>query len=401
LLIHRARIGGIHHETLRTTESPRGDCRDARDCRRGARDAPAATIRDDPPRRPRTRTPPRTQAAGGRHPNPASRRQASGRAVQSGRPASGSACERRQNRRGVRAAFSCAALQAMRRTAPDQLPEVASVWASALALWREVGDVALQVEALLGQAYCLWRASPEQARALLQDALQLAKREGKRPLAAATALHNAGLDWYGVGQLGVADQLFQQAMAIYEKLAPNSLEVARTLNNLGSVARSRGDLARAEQLFQQALAIYEKLAPNSLEVASTLNNLGVVTRIRGDLARAEQLFQQALAIFEQLAPNSLEVASTLNNLGNVARNRGDLARAEQLYQQALAIYEKLAPNSLQVATTLNNLGNVARESWRLGACGAVVSAGVGDLRKTRPQLAGGGRHAPQSGECGC
>jgi CHAT domain-containing protein/tetratricopeptide (TPR) repeat protein len=257
--------------------------------------------------------------------------------------------------------FRALALQRTRQTAPDQLPEVASVWASALALWREIGDEAFQVEALLGQAYCMWRSSPEQARALLQDALQLAKREGKRPLAAATALHNAGVDWYGIGQLSVAGTLLQQALAIFENLAPNSLEVASTLHNLGNVAYSRGDLARAEQYYQQALAIREKLAPNSLQVASTLHNLGTVAANRGDLARAEQLFQQALAIFENLAPNSIEMASTLNNLGSVAYSRGDLARAEQYYQQALAIFEQLAPNSLDVADTLNNLGNVASD----------------------------------------
>ncbi len=255
--------------------------------------------------------------------------------------------------------FRALALQRTRQTAPDQLPEVASVWASALALWREIGDEASQVEALLGQAYCLWRASPERAQALLQDALQLAKGEAKRPLAIAAALHNAGVDWDGVGQLPVAETLLQQALAIFEQLAPNSLQVASTLNSLGSVAYSRGDLVHAEQLFQQALAIREKLAPNSLQVASTLNNLGSVAAARGDLARAEQLFQQALAIFENLAPNSLQVASTLNSLGSVAYSRGDLARAEQLFQQALAIREKLAPNSLDVATTLHNLGNVA------------------------------------------
>jgi CHAT domain-containing protein/tetratricopeptide (TPR) repeat protein len=280
--------------------------------------------------------------------------------------------------------FRAAALQAMRRTAPDQLPEVASVWASALALWREVGDVALQVEALLGQAYCLWRASPEQARALLQDALQLAKREGKRPLAAATALHNAGVDWYEVGQLGVAEQLFQQALAIYEKLAPNSLEVAGTLNNLGIVASDRGDLARAEQYYQQALAIYEKLAPNSLEVARTLNNLGSVAYSRGDLVHAEQLFQQALAIYEKLAPNSLQVARTLNNLGIVASDRGDLARAEQYYQQALAIYEKLAPNSLEVASTLNNLGNVAADRGDLARAEQLYQQALAIYEKLAP-----------------
>jgi hypothetical protein len=82
-------------------------------------------------------------------------------------------------------------------------------------------------------------------------------------------------------------------------------------------------------------------------------------------------------------------------------DRGDLARAEQLYQQALAIYEKLAPNSLEVASTLNNLGNVAARSWRLGACGAVLSAGVGDLReKLAPNSLEVASTLEQSGTCG-
>jgi CHAT domain-containing protein/Flp pilus assembly protein TadD len=256
--------------------------------------------------------------------------------------------------------FRALALQRTRQTAPDQLPEVASVWASASALWREIGDEAYQVEALLSQAYCVWRQSSEQAQALLEEALKLAKGEAKRPLALAQALRNAGGDWYGVGQVAVAEQLLQRALAIQEKLAPNSLEMASTLNNLGIVAYSRGDLARAEQYYQQALAIYEKLAPNSLQVANTLGNLGNVAANRGDLAAAERYYQQALAIFEKLAPNSLQVALTLNGLGFVAYSRGDLAAAERYLQQALAIQEKLAPNSLQVADTLHNLGGVAR-----------------------------------------
>jgi CHAT domain-containing protein len=257
--------------------------------------------------------------------------------------------------------FRAFALQEMRKTTPDQLPEVASVWASALALWREIGDEAFQVEALLGQAYCVWRASPEQAQTLVAEALRVARGEAKRPLAVATALHNAGAGWYGIGQLSVVETLWQQALAIREQLAPNSLEMASTLLNLGVVARNRGDLAAAERYYQQALAIFENLAPNSLQVATTLLNLGTVARIRGDLAAAERYYQQALAIFENLAPNSLDVAGTLHNLGNVAYSRGDLARAEQLFQQALAIFENLAPNSLDVAGTLNNLGNVAAD----------------------------------------
>jgi CHAT domain-containing protein/Tfp pilus assembly protein PilF len=257
--------------------------------------------------------------------------------------------------------FRATALQRLRQTTPDQLPEVAEIWASAAALWREIGDGAYQVEALLGQAYCVWRQSSEQAQALVAEALRVARGEAKRPLAVATALHNAGVDWYGVGQLPVAETLWQQALAIREQLAPNSLEVASTLHNLGTVAHDRGDLAAAERYLQQALAIYENLAPNSLDVASTLNNLGTVALDRGDLAAAERYLQQALAIKEKLAPNSLQVADTLLNLGSVAANRGDLARAEQLYQQALAIKEKLAPNSLDVATTLQSFAILARQ----------------------------------------
>jgi hypothetical protein len=107
-----------------------------------------------------------------------------------------------------------------------------------LALWREIGDGAYQVEALLGQAYCLWRASPEQAQALVAEALRVARGEAKRPLAIAAVLNSAGVGWYGIGQLSVAETLWQQALAILAKqLAPNSLEMASTLLNLGVVAR--------------------------------------------------------------------------------------------------------------------------------------------------------------------
>ena len=257
--------------------------------------------------------------------------------------------------------FRATALQRLRQTTPDQLPEVAEIWASAAALWREIGDGAYQVEALLGQAYCLWRALPERAQALLQDALQLAKGEGKRPLAVAKGLDNAGIEWYRIRQIATAEQLFQQALIIYEKNVPNSLEVAHVLYDLGSVVAARGELVRSEQLFQQALAIYETLVPNSLNVAGTLASLGNVAAARGELVRAEELYQQALAIQEKLAPNSLQVAYTLINLGLVARARGELVRAEELYQQALAILEKLAPNSLRLAQTLQNLAILARQ----------------------------------------
>jgi len=299
------------------------------------------------------------------------------------------------------------ALQEMRKTTPDQLPEVAETWASAFALWREIGDEAYQVEALLSQAYCLWRASPERAQALLQDALQLAKGEGKRPLALAQALNISGGSWYAISQPSIAETLWQQALAIQEKLAPNSLQLARTLNdlglialdqsnlskaeqffhrsleickkispssldaaralnNLGLVALDRGDLAKAEQFYQKSLIIKESLKPESLAVAYTLGNLGILASFRGDQDWAEQLLKRAATIFGKLAPDSLDAAYTLNNLGTVSYFQGNLDYAEELYRQTLAIYEKIAPNSLEVAHSLHNLGNVALRRGDLG-----------------------------------
>jgi hypothetical protein len=119
--------------------------------------------------------------------------------------------------------FRAFALQEMRKTTPDQLPEVASVWASALALWREIGDGALQVEALLGQAYCVWRASPEQAQALVAEALQALRRgEAKRPLALATSF---------AMQTGIRSQLLRR---LWQGVGKNSPPTRNsTLNNLG------------------------------------------------------------------------------------------------------------------------------------------------------------------------
>ncbi len=217
-------------------------------------------------------------------------------------------------------------------------------WEQAERLWREVGEGAFLVDALLGRAFCLWRTDEAGARALVEQALALAKAEARRPLAAAKALGNLGVAWYNAGVLIVAQQCYEQALALFERLAPNSLQVARTLNNLGGVAYNRGDLAGAQGYYERALSIYERLAPNSLQVATTLHNLGNVARERGDLAGAQGCYEQALALFERLAPNSLQVADTLNNLAQLALTQNQPQTALQHSQRAVAIVETQRQN---------------------------------------------------------
>jgi tetratricopeptide (TPR) repeat protein len=306
--------------------------------------------------------------------------------------------------------FRAFALQEMRKTTPDQLPEVASVWASALALWREIGDGALQVEALLGQAYCVWRASPEQAQALVAEALRVARGEAKRPLAVAEVLQRYGgklgeetnrldtakrllevartiqeqfdPDSFALGitfhRLGfvaanesnpeMARYFYQKAYEIYKRVKPNSLATAEILNNLGATALDLGDVDEAEDWLTQARTLYEQVDPDypkSLGVTRVLNNLGQVAVVRQDWNRAKQLFEQSLKIRKEIVPDSPQVAFTLTKLAFVASARSELNQAERYYQEALAIYKKHLPDSLQVASTLNDLGAVVYAQGKL------------------------------------
>ncbi len=135
-------------------------------------------------------------------------------------------------------------------------------WEQAERLWREVGDGAFLVEALLGRAFCLWRTDEAGARALVEQALALAKAEARRPLAAAKALGNLGATWYNAGVLIVAQQCYEQALALFERLAPNSLQVASTLHNLAQLALTQNQPQTALQHSQRAVAIVETQRQN-------------------------------------------------------------------------------------------------------------------------------------------
>lgn len=248
--------------------------------------------------------------------------------------------------------------KALSLTRLNRAEDAAESWKLAAEAWDRAGDGPGQVEALGDAGALLIVAKPEEAKGLLDRALSQAKLETKRPLAAAAALHAAGVAMYNQARLVEPGALWKLALSIRERLEPNSLEVAASLNNLGNVARDQGDLSTAEDYHKRALAIRESLAPGSLHVAGSLNNLGNVSYFKGDLTAAEGYFTRALAIQQKLAPDSEDVADSLNNLGAATSNRGDLSAAQDYYKRALAIDEKLAPNSLIVASRFINLGNV-------------------------------------------
>lgn len=250
--------------------------------------------------------------------------------------------------------YSALTLQSLRR-----MDEAAHAWEQGEQLWREIGDSALVVEATLGRAFCLWRADQEQGEQLLRQALDMARLEKRRPLAAARALRKSGTDWYAIRIVRNARSCFEEALTIYNRFAPDSLEGASVLNNLGAAVALSGNLREAQRCFEQALAIQSRLASGSLEHANTLNNLGLLAYLQGNLFEAQQYYEQALDLYNRLVPGSLQVAGVVNNLGSLANAQGNPDKALQYYEQALAIYRQASPNSLEHANTLNNVGGIA------------------------------------------
>jgi CHAT domain-containing protein/tetratricopeptide (TPR) repeat protein len=242
-----------------------------------------------------------------------------------------------------------------------------TAWAQSADLWRRIGAVPGEIEALSAQALALGRDQPVRAAPLVEQAVGLATEEKVRPLAAIAALNAAADRARTASLLDVAQRLASAALAIAEKKAPDSPAVAWSLAILGGIATNRGDLDAARDDHQRALAIRERIAPDSLDVAHSLNSLGNIAYIKGDLDAARAAQERALAIQERLAPDSVDVAMSLNNLGGVAYSRGDLDAARDNFARSLAIKEKIDPGSLDSASTLGNLGAVAYRRGDLDA----------------------------------
>ncbi|MDW8107413.1 MAG: CHAT domain-containing protein [Armatimonadota bacterium] len=251
-------------------------------------------------------------------------------------------------------AFRGRALQATNR-----LEQAQQAWEQLEQLAHTLGESSWQIEAWLGQAFCKQRTNPAETQTLFERALSAARAENRRPQYVADALVSQGNDWYTVGELDRAQQLFELARAIYERVAPESLGLADALNNLGLVADARGTLDLAQQYYERALSIRQRYAPDSLIVADTLNNLAGIAYRKGDLERATEQLGQALAIYERLSPNSLRVARALSNLGLLETDKGDLEAAEKHLERALTLTQRLLPESPLLATVLNGLLTVA------------------------------------------
>ena len=203
---------------------------------------------------------------------------------------------------------------------------------------KELRDLILQVEGLLGQLkYLKQTNSPELA----------------------TSLHRLASLYYAQGKYSDAEPLYLRALEIREQTLNKDLPaIALSFNSLGELYYAQGKYNEAEILYSRALEIREK--SNDPHVVSSLNNLAVFYMSQGKYNEAELIYLRVIETLEhQFGNNHPFMATVLNNLTNLYIFQGRYEEAETLRLKCLEFEKRiLGENHPRIAASLNNLGGL-------------------------------------------
>ena len=178
------------------------------------------------------------------------------------------------------------------------------------------------------------------ARALRRECLEIARaREGEPSAATARAWHELGKAAYYHRDWAMARDAFQEAVDQFRAVhGDEGLELASALNDLGASLRFLGELDRAEEVLDAALAMKRELGDTGLSIGWTLEALAHLANARGDAEETVRLLEEQVALFrESLHAHHPSLAFALHNLGTlVLRTRGAEA-ADPIVEEALRI----------------------------------------------------------------
>jgi tetratricopeptide (TPR) repeat protein len=215
----------------------------------------------------------------------------------------------------------------------------------------------------------------DQAAALNQAALAIARQAGDRAGQASTLEQLGILEWR-TGNYPAAAANLQQALALFRDLG-EQLGQASALHQLGAVQLFTGDYPAAAASHQQALALFGDLGHLAGQ-ASSLNDLGLVLRLTGNYPAAAASLQRSLALFGEVS-DRLGQAYALKNLGIVQRLTGDYPAAAASHKQALTLLGEVSDRSGQ-ARALDDLGVVQRLTGDYPAAAASHTRALQQLR---------------------
>lgn len=173
--------------------------------------------------------------------------------------------------------------------------------------------------------------APDRARQLHQDALTLAREQGRTAEEIDALAGLASLD-VNAGDFAAADARYTEALELADSMGDLRAS-ANMVGNRGYVAQGRGDSEAARSYYTRALALFES-ADDRVGAALARSNLANFQRENGELDAAADNYRLALAALEQADRRALG-GLVLQNLGATAEARGDPDAADRFYRRAL------------------------------------------------------------------
>jgi CHAT domain-containing protein/tetratricopeptide (TPR) repeat protein len=203
----------------------------------------------------------------------------------------------------------------------------------ALAIWQDLGEVALEAEALQHIAMLHFGRGDyqESANLALRAAAGFASVGDARW--EVVARNDAGNSLLQLGEAQEAAEQYAIAL-VRARQVGDRLNQERALHGLGQAFQNQGELQKALDNYNQALALLSKddrrLRPD------TLHQLGVLyARFLHDQSHGRELL---LAALDAWSPDQKrEKARTLSQLGRIASEQGRRDEARQDYKEALKL----------------------------------------------------------------
>ncbi|MCA9836805.1 MAG: tetratricopeptide repeat protein [Trueperaceae bacterium] len=231
----------------------------------------------------------------------------------------------------------------------------------ALLIFRQAGDIALQIEDKLAQADALnleasvfsYQGQDLHAVEALKQAIELVK-DSDHTEKIMNLYCNIGSIYTFFGDYSEALNFLSLAYGKANLLKRPSRGQAILLSQLGALYQSIGNIDEAVQFQVQARDVCRKLGDSYTESA-VLNNLGQLRLVRGEVDEAKQLYLEALKIASR-AGNAIYKIDNLLGLGHVYKSLKDYDRANKYYVQALEIADQSGKRDVKVEI-LHNLGS--------------------------------------------
>ncbi|MFA0964518.1 tetratricopeptide repeat protein [Roseivirga sp. BDSF3-8] len=234
-----------------------------------------------------------------------------------------------------------------------------------LRVYTATGTLAdtLRINENLTQARAVIRSQPQQATALISEALSLSEGINHYPSQIRVRILQGTNSLYK-GEYEAALGYFRQGIQLAE-LLDDELSQGRIYNNMAVIYRKQGHYPNALKLYMKALGSFEALK-DDFRTAHVLTNIANVYSDNDLYEEAIAYHKRALAIMERLG-KQMEAGAILNNLGNCYYETDNPQKALKAYREAFAIRQEMG-DGRGTAITLHNIGNIQCDEKAYSSC---------------------------------